>query len=533
MAAHVATTPRVGTGQATPTSTPKTTRPPGSAPVFKGRPGIIKRGKWDEDNAVWYVEIVWEQLNERWRRKRGVALWTLVRPAPEPHHPEANRTAAGPHAVDAQTGHEPDAEVARGESEEAVESRGDPLASDIDAISLDDALPAEAPEKKGADDAPTREDVDDVVAPLSSIPNKWSSLERFSIHELQFQCQELGLPWEFDNTVNDELTRKTLLIQRIVEKVDFVAALTRRLLSNDLEHFQTSMRTGVMESQIAEISPRTRPEHLLADRISCLSDEQRDILLPILELHVQSAEGTDLLRENLARMVLENEHLRSDNVALRKELATQREDCERREAEARIAAKIPDGGKFMKRHEFRNRLEAAGLLQSSPGSPRDGQDVYHIIATAHGGPDHTDNYLFTLGASFNRSISDKYDTFNLFMAGKNKAQKAVKIALKVANNERLHQYIDKRPNSKQRIFTESVHKKYYVKHPNNAEDLADAMYHDGAAFMIAMRRVARDPDALYTRSFDEMRKLAADLGANYSNDEILQILEREDPGNQS
>ena len=51
--------------------------------------------------------------------------------------------------------------------------------------------------------------------------------------------------------------------------------------------------------------------------------------------------------------------------------------------------------------------------------------------------------------------------------------------------------------------------------------------------MIAMRRVARDPDALYTRSFDEMRKLAADLGANYSNDEILQILEREDPGNQS
>ena len=294
------------------------------------------------------------------------------------------------------------------------------------------------------------------------------------------------------------------------------------------------MQTGVMESQVAEIPPESRPEYLLADRISYLSDEQRAILLPILELNVQAAEGTDLVRENLARMVLKNEHLRSDNEHLRKELLKQRKDCEQREASARIAAKIPEGGVFMKRHKFRERLEAAGLLESSPGAPREGQDVYHIIATAHGGPDHTDNYLFTLGASFNRSISDKFDTFNLFMAGRMKAQKAVKIALEVAKDAGLYHHIENRPNSKQRIFTESVHKNYYQDHPNNAKDLADAMYHDGAKFMIAMRRVARDPDALYTRSFDDIKTVLADLGAqNLSNAEILRILESDDDGDQS
>ena len=181
-------------------------------------------------------------------------------------------------------------------------------------------------------------------------------------------------------------------------------------------------------------------------------------------------------------------------------------------------------------------MKKTGLLEPSPGAPGDGQDVFHIIATANGGPDHTDNYLFTLGASFNRSISNNYDTFNLFIAGKKKAQNAVKIALEVANDERLHKYIDKRPGSTQRtIFTQtSDYKDYYKKHPNSENDLADAMYHDGAKFMYAMRRVARTPDALYTHMFDDIKRVAEDFGAiNLSNDQILQILGREDAGDES
>jgi hypothetical protein len=34
----------------------------------------------------------------------------------------------------------------------------------------------------------------------------------------------------------------------------------------------------------------------------------------------------------------------------------------------------------------------------------EGQNVFHIIANSHGGADHPDNFLYALGASFNKSI---------------------------------------------------------------------------------------------------------------------------------
>ena len=47
-----------------------------------------------------------------------------------------------------------------------------------------------------------------------------------------------------------------------------------------------------------------------------------------------------------------------------------------------------------------------------------------------GGADHPDNYLFALGSSFNRSIGDKYDDLNCFLAGLVKTQKAVEVSIK-------------------------------------------------------------------------------------------------------
>jgi hypothetical protein len=60
------------------------------------------------------------------------------------------------------------------------------------------------------------------------------------------------------------------------------------------------------------------------------------------------------------------------------------------------------------------------------------QDDFHIIAASNGGPDHADNYLYALGASFNRSIGNQLDAINCFLAGKAKAKKAVEISWKVA-----------------------------------------------------------------------------------------------------
>jgi len=57
------------------------------------------------------------------------------------------------------------------------------------------------------------------------------------------------------------------------------------------------------------------------------------------------------------------------------------------------------------------------------------QHVFHIIASANGGPDHPDNYLGALGASFNCSLGATMDYFCAFIAGLEKTQKAVERAL--------------------------------------------------------------------------------------------------------
>lgn len=109
----------------------------------------------------------------------------------------------------------------------------------------------------------------------------------------------------------------------------------------------------------------------------------------------------------------------------------------------------PVEGRFMTRDQYRKVLEEGGIDIA-------GMHVFHIIAASHGGPDHTHNYLFCLGETFNMSMSDKFDTLCCFMADKAKAEKAVNISIKVSKDPTLHKHIDARGGGRL-TYEQSVH----------------------------------------------------------------------------
>ena len=143
------------------------------------------------------------------------------------------------------------------------------------------------------------------------------------------------------------------------------------------------------------------------------------------------------------------------------------------------AEKHGKAGGFMTRQRFRELLDEAGLLTNSPGKVGDGQDVFHIIASSNGGPDHVDNYLYALGAGFNRSIGANFDHVNCFMAGKEKAKRAATIALTVANDKSLHKHIKMNVNGERTLFTEGLHRAVIQRTPNNPDAIGEALYNEG------------------------------------------------------
>ena len=79
----------------------------------------------------------------------------------------------------------------------------------------------------------------------------------------------------------------------------------------------------------------------------------------------------------------------------------------------------------MKREEYRRYL-----IKLLGKEALKGQDVFHIIADSHGGANHPDNFLYALGSPFNRTIGDRHDALNCFLAGQEKALKAVESSVK-------------------------------------------------------------------------------------------------------
>ena len=143
---------------------------------------------------------------------------------------------------------------------------------------------------------------------------------------------------------------------------------------------------------------------------------------------------------------------------------------------------IGSEGRFESKTTFAKRLLQAGLLERQPNAKHEGQHVYHIISASNGGPDHTDNYLYALGGSFNIAIGDRFDHLNCFLAGKAKAQKAVAIAMKVANDSSMHGHIDKRGKQRPTTFFEGRHKEIRS---------ADELYKMGQDLFRDMRQAAR------------------------------------------
>ena len=112
---------------------------------------------------------------------------------------------------------------------------------------------------------------------------------------------------------------------------------------------------------------------------------------------------------------------------------------------------VPD--KFMDPSTYRDHLMRTVGLQHD-------QDVFHIIASANGGPDHPDNYLGALNSVFNRSIQDKMDYFCCFIAGLEKVEKAISRAVEAeqlyrADPKHNSHVIDRRGHEKPVLWSEN------------------------------------------------------------------------------
>ena len=140
---------------------------------------------------------------------------------------------------------------------------------------------------------------------------------------------------------------------------------------------------------------------------------------------------------------------------------------------------------YMEMSAYKKKLEERGLITIAPGAPHDGQHVFHIIAAANGGPDHTDNYLYALGGTFNISIGAHLDHFNCVLAGKEKARRAVAICKKTAEDPNLHIWIRSRTGKDKPLYTESKHK------GKTGEDL----FNEGLTLFRAIRDQARKDQA--------------------------------------
>ena len=123
----------------------------------------------------------------------------------------------------------------------------------------------------------------------------------------------------------------------------------------------------------------------------------------------------------------------------------------------------------MSRRRYATMLHEMGL------NIRDNdQDVFHIIANKNGGADHPDNYLYALGSTFNQSIGANYDDFNRFLAGKEKAAKAIEVSRKYGNA------LDSRGGKPVKYYE-------FQSGSSNPDDEAKFLFGRGQALLKAMR----------------------------------------------
>jgi len=394
--------------------------------------------------------------------------------------------------------------------------------------------------KAVTDGAATTDDEMEFETPPGALPSSpvVPELKQLTIEQLVAKCQDLGM-WTHLNRKNwTEAERRRKLIEKIENElrsnasplVSRITALMNEistsatgvtapaLASNDAANENVDSRsvtesasrpptplvnesfmpaTGVTTSTVATGAVlENRDETRLASRVASLQPSQRDVIEHAISEFEKSNVEIEELRADVAKTSEENRKKGADADALIVELKML-EDLHRKElATLNNLQKLTHGGKFMKKTAYAKLLNEFGLITLCPGTPWDGQHVFHIIANSNGGPDHTDNYLYALGGTFNQSLGADHDCFIANMAGKEKARKAVKIALEVAaySDDDLIKVVEKRKSGDAMPvrFTEcSRHKNMIEKFPNDPKGLAEAMYNEGANLLRDVRNANR------------------------------------------
>lgn len=354
--------------------------------------------------------------------------------------------------------------------------------------------------------------VEDTVEPVAEnvaqglrdellLDGDWEVLKDLSADALQDMCRarkDQGLKVQGDNkTRNTEEKRHTYYLDKLLQWLKKEKVKTEADGTEAVQLITEQLQSAPREPAQAPASgsPQLDKEaRELANRIKNLETGDREMiknLISTFEQKKKKFEAENALRNEAEA---ENARLRQEIEDLREakadEIKANVDKLEALDKMKNIRQNVARG--FMSRAKFSKLLDEAGLLTKSPGKPGDGQDVFHIIASSNGGPDHVDNYLYALGASFNRKIGANLDHVICLMAGRENARRAVRIALDVAKDPKKWSYIDRRGKKRPTLFTEG-HKGAYDRNPTSPENIGDDLYNQGdAAFSRFMRQDGRD-----------------------------------------
>jgi len=272
-----------------------------------------------------------------------------------------------------------------------------------------------------------------------------------------------------------------------VEKVRYETFAAKQKGNREADCEPSAKKKKMAPEQSASSSSAFGAKTKEADYYSALNNENREKIMKIVEdylkmqrleeenkqLQEDVGEAKKLLRKAGAQIMKLEAQLSDGSGLLTKEQSKQLKKLE-------DDKRIPTG--YMEIKAYRKALEERGLLEKAAGAAHEGQHVFHIIAAANGGPDHTDNYLFALGGTFNIAVGAHLDHFNCFLAGKAKAMKAVAIAMQAAKDPALHRWIRTPTGKDFRIYTEGKHK------GKTGEDL----FNDGQKVFRAIRDEERN-----------------------------------------
>ena len=317
----------------------------------------------------------------------------------------------------------------------------------------------------------------------------WEVLKDLSAAALREMCEARKIKVQGDNKKrNTEELRHRYYLDKLLqwlkkEKVNAEANATEAV-----ELITEQLQSAPEEPEQAPLAGSPQASNLnkeaseFTDRFMELDSGDREIIKNLISTFEQKKKKfeaeTTLRYAAEAKNAKLQEEINQLKAMVDKCPVERSEDMESLRSQLRFSEQNRASG-FMTRDAFRGVLERAGLLTKSPGKPGGGQDVFHIIASSNGGPDHVDNYLYALGAGFNRSIGANFDHVNCFMAGREKAKRAATIALTVANDKSLHKHIKMNVNGERTLFTEGLHRAVIQRTPNNPDAIGEALYNEG------------------------------------------------------